>query len=331
MYVQKDTLDGLLREVFATLLGEDQIITAGRGDFREHIGAYLHLTNPRARLSRSESKGKVYSALGEFLWYLSKDTRLDFIDYYVTGRFQQESDDGVTIRSGYGERLQNWRGINQLDNVVNLLKEHPTSRRATIQLFDATDLSERFKSIPCTCTLQFLVREDQLHMFVAMRSNDAYLGLPHDVFSFTMLQEMVARTVGVGLGQYKHCAGSLHLYGDHWDLARQYLNEGWQDTRPMPAMPLGDPRNGMAWLQGIEASARFQPINELMDVIAAAEVDVYWKDLGLILLSWRASKDRNFALLAQLKERLYSDAYSMFLVARLDAAEDQKTGMGATQ
>lgn len=331
MYVQKDTLDGLLREVFETLLGEDHVITAGRGDFKETIGAYLHLTNPRARLSRSESKGKVYSALGEFLWYLSKDTRLDFIDYYVGGRFQEESDDGVTVRSGYGERLQNWRGINQLDNVVKLLRERPTSRRATIQLFDATDLTERFKSIPCTCTLQFLIRDDRLHMFAAMRSNDAYLGLPHDVFSFTMLQEMVARAVGVGLGEYKHCAGSLHLYGGHYDLARQYLNEGWQDARPMPSMPLGDPSEGIAWLQGIEASARDKPIDELMAMIAATEVDAYWKDLGLILLSWRASKDRSFALMAQLKEQLYSDAYKMFLVARLDAAEEQKTEMGATQ
>jgi len=331
MNVQRDTLDGLLRDVFETLLSEDQVITAGRGDFKEAVGAYLHLTNPRARLSRSESKGKIYSALGEFLWYMSKDTRLDFIDYYVGGRFQQESDDGVTVRSGYGERLQNWRGINQLDNVVKLLRERPTSRRATIQLFDATDLTERFKSIPCTCTLQFLIRDDRLHMFVAMRSNDAYLGLPHDVFSFTMLQEMVARAVGVELGEYKHCTGSLHLYEDHYALARQYLNEGWQDTRPMPAMPLGDPGDGIAWLQGIETSARVQPMDELMAMIAAAEVDAYWKDLGLILLSWRASKDRNFALMALIKEQLYSDAYKMFLVARLDAAEEQKTEIGVTQ
>ena len=99
----------------------------------------------------------------------------------------------------------------------------------------------------------------------------------------------------------------------------------------MPVMPLGDPGDGIAWLQGIEASARVQPMDELMAMIAAAEVDAYWKDLGLVLLSWRASKDRNFALMALIKGQLYSDAYKMFLVARLDATEDQKTEMGATQ
>lgn len=104
MYVQKDTLDGLLREVFETPLAEEQLVTASRGDFKEVFGGCLHLTNSLARLSRTESKGKVYSALGEFLWYISKETRLDFIDYYVPQKFQKESDDQVTVRSGYGER-----------------------------------------------------------------------------------------------------------------------------------------------------------------------------------------------------------------------------------
>lgn len=324
MYIQKETLDGLLRHVFEALLTGDKMVTAGRGDFKEIFGACLHLTNPLARLSRSESKGKVYSALGEFLWYLSKETRLDFIDYYVPGRFQEESDDQVTVRSGYGERLQAWRGTNQLDNIVQLLRKHRTSRRATIQLFDASDLTERYASIPCTCTLQFLVRDDRLHMFVAMRSNDAYLGLPHDIFSFTMIQEMVARAVGAEIGEYKHCAGSLHLYEKHFEAAQQYLKEGWQDPVRMPTMPTGDPHDGIEWLRSIEESARLRRGGDLDAVICAAHVDDYWKDLGRLLLSFRASKDSDTALLARLKEQLHSDVYKMFLVARLDVAEERK-------
>lgn len=331
MHIQRDTLDGVLRNVFEALLTKDRIVTAGRGDFKEIFGACLHLTDPLARLSRSESKGKVYSALGEFLWYLSKETRLDFIDYYIPGRFQEESDDQVTVRSGYGERLQAWRGMNQLDNVVRLLRKHRSSRRATIQLFDASDLTERYASIPCTCTLQFLVRDDRLHMFVAMRSNDAYLGLPHDIFSFTMLQEMVARAVGAEIGEYKHCAGSLHLYEKHFEAAQQYLNEGWQDPVRMPAMPAGDPHDGIEWLRGIEESARLRRGGDLEAVIRAARVDDYWKDLGRLLLSFRASKDSDAALLAHLKEKLYSNVYKMFVVARLDVAEDRKSGTGERQ
>lgn len=328
MYIGKDTLDGLLRQVFGALLAEDRIVTASRGNFKEAFGACLHLTNPLARLSRSESKGKVYSALGEFLWYLSKGTRLDFIDYYVPGRFQEESDDGVTVRSGYGERLQAWRGMNQLDNVIQLLRAHRSSRRATIQLFDSSDLAERYASIPCTCTLQFLIRDDRLHMFVAMRSNDAYLGLPHDIFSFTMLQEMVARAVDAELGEYKHCAGSLHLYEEHFEAAQQYLNEGWQDPVCMPAMPAGDPHDGIEWLRGIEELARLRRDGDLDAVIRTAHIHDYWKDLGRLLLSFRASKDSDAALLAGIKEQLHSDVYKMFLVARLDVAESRRNTAG---
>lgn len=101
MQAKSDTLDGLLRAVLTSLIDQEELIKAHRGDFKEVFGACLHLTNPLARLSRSESKGRIYSALGEFLWYLSGDIRLDFIDYYVPRRFQEESDDQITVRSGY--------------------------------------------------------------------------------------------------------------------------------------------------------------------------------------------------------------------------------------
>lgn len=332
MYVQKDTLDGLLRDVFQVLLTDEKIVTASRGDFSEVFGWGLHLTNPLARVSRTESKGKIYSALGEFLWYLSKDSRLDFINYYVPGpRFPDESDDGVTVRSGYGDRLQAWRGLNQLQNVIQLLEKDRTSRRAVIQLFDATDITERFKSIPCTCTLQFLVRDRRLHMFVAMRSNDAFLGLPHDIFSFTMLQEFVARAIGVELGEYKHCAGSLHLYKDHFESAAQYLKEGWQDPIHMPAMPRGDPKAGIEWLRSIEQSVRLSDGTDVHAAVQAADVDAYWKDLARLLLSYKASKTGDTDMLAGLKGQLHSDVYKMFLVARLDAAENRQNGGGAMQ
>ena len=77
----------------------------------------------------------------------------------------------------------------------------------------------------------------------SMRSNDAYLGLPHDVFSFTMFQEIVARMLGVEMGDYTHFAGSLHLYDEHQEEVTNFLDEGWQATEgaAMPPMPAGDP------------------------------------------------------------------------------------------
>lgn len=314
MYISHDTLDDLMRDILERLLEEQAVIKASRGDFREMFGACLHLRNPRARLSRSEGKGKLFSALGELFWYLSGDTKLDFIDYYVPNRFQEESDDQVRVRSGYGERLLSFRGVNQLKNVIRLLDDKQTSRRAVIQLFDATDLSESFASIPCTCTLQFLARDSRLHLFVAMRSNDAFFGLPHDVFSFTMLQELVARSIGLEVGEYKHCAGSLHLYEDDKDQAVAYINEGLQSTLAMPSMPIGDPWVSVAELQKAEEKLRG---HEDFDV-EQVQVDSYWKDFARLFAAYRASRARNLPGLISLKERMGSDVYKMFIQPRID-------------
>lgn len=309
MYISSETLDDLLRSVLERLLYEKKVIQASRGCFTELFGCCLHLKDPRARLSRSEGKGKVFSALGELLWYLSGDTRLDFIDYYVPGRFQKESDDQIRVRSGYGERLFSLRGINQLQNVIRVLQEKPTSRHAVIQLFDATDLERDYASIPCTCSLQFLARDGCLHLFVSMRSNDAYIGLPHDVFAFTMLQELVARSLGFELGEYKHCAGSLHLYERDKTSATNYLQEGWQASISMPEMPAGAPWDSVRELQRVEEAIRTS--KEIK--IQHAPLDEYWKDLARLLMAWRAWKEKDVNVLSELIGDMNSDVYKMFI------------------
>lgn len=321
MNASRETLDDLLRTVFEQLLAEPKTYKAHKGEFKEIIGASLHLSNPLARLSRSEGKGKVFSALGELLWYLSQDTLFEFIDYYVPN-LRDDSDDGIRVRSGYGNRLFAWRqGINQIENVIRTLRESPTSRRAVVQLFDADDIAERYASAPCTCSLQFLARDERLHMFVSMRSNDAYFGLPHDVFAFTMLQELVARSVGMELGEYNHCAGSLHLYSKHFEDTRAYLAEGWQDQIFMPPMPGGDPWAAVAWLRDVELNIRTSGAPGVD--LSTATMDPYWTDLVRLLLVLRASRDSDLATLTALKDQMVSRAYRTFVLARIDLTQQK--------
>lgn len=319
-YFEANTLDDLLREVFSRLLKCSEMTNASRGDFREILGATLVLNNPRARLSRTESKGKVFSALGELFWYLSGKNSLDFIDYYLS-RYGKESDDKVTVRSGYGERLFSHHGQNQIENVISLLKDKRTSRRAVIQLFDASDLSEEFVSIPCTCTLQFMIRSEKLSLIVTMRSNDVYIGLPHDVFAFTMLQEIVARSLNVDIGKYIHFAGSLHLYEEHSDSVRKYINEGWQLPTAMDAMPEGDPWIDIAGVKQVEAKIR---AGENVD-ISSLGLSPYWSDICRLFLAYRhhkigkvdASKGQKGCL--DVRREMSSATYNVFLDMKIDA------------
>ena len=168
--------------------------------------------------------------------------------YYLPD-YEEMAEDGL-IYGGYGPRLTQWKDQNQIANIVNLLNEKPESRRAVIQLFDAVDISVHHKDVPCTCTFQFMIRGNALHMVTNMRSSDAYIGLPHDVFCFTMLQEMIARILSTNLGFYCHVTGSLHIYEKHFVATKRFLNEGWQSSITMPEMPRGDPRPSIACSRG---------------------------------------------------------------------------------
>jgi thymidylate synthase len=73
--------------------------------------------------------------------------------------------------------------------------------------------------------MQFIVRDRALHLLVNMRSSDAWLGIPYDIFTFTMIQNYVASVLDVDLGQFHMFLGSSHLYIDNFDLAQDVSNE----------------------------------------------------------------------------------------------------------
>lgn len=320
MYLSAETLDDLLFKVYRRLLRKrgSADITPTKGPATEINGVLLQIKNPRARLSRTEKRNTILSCLGEFLWYISASDDVEFIEYYIPG-YSKYSDDGQTIYGAYGPRLFALNGeIDQVRNVTETLKASPASRRAVIQLFRGEDLADNLRSrhedLPCTCTLQFTIRNHQLNLMVMMRSNDAYLGLPHDVFSFTMLQELVARTIGVEIGTYKHAVGSLHFYTSNTQAIQDYLDEGMQERVAMPPMPQGDPWPSIEMLMKAEATIRSG--KPLRTTIASP----YWDDLVRLLEIFRISKNPIKGGLSkkvsELKSKMNSDFYDAYILKR---------------
>lgn len=318
------TLDDLLRGLIPKLLKSKNYIKPSRGNATELLGVLLELTNPRARLSLTESKGRLSSCLGELLWYLAKSKNLQFITYYLS-HYQKESDDGRTVYGGYGPRLFGMRRINQVGNVIELLRKKRDSRRVVIQLFDAADIARKHKEIPCTCTLQFMIRGHRLHMFTNMRSNDLFLGLPHDFFAFTMLQEIIARTLRVEIGTYKHAVGSLHLYEEHRSSARQYLKEGWQSTTaPMPHMPTANPWPSLRKVVKAERAIR----SGQQITISPLRLHPYWQDLVRLLQIYRNFKQNESDQIRKLRARMSVHIYDSYiddLVNRLQNKQAERT------
>lgn len=323
MFIKEKTLDDLMYQVFKKLLKRpfDIKTTRGKklGSASETIGNLLILENPLARLSLSETRGKPFSALGELFWYLSKSNDLEFIEYYIQAYCDESEHDKngkEIIYGGYGPRLFDWKDQNQIDRIIKILIEKSTSRKAVIQLFDASDLASDHHDITCTCSLQFLARKGKLNMHTSMRSNDAFLGLPHDIFSFTMLQEIIAKTLSLELGTYYHSVGSLHLYEKQKKKAEYYINEGLQSTKKgMPKMPEGDPWKSIKNILSIEPKIRKRDKIDL----AKLNLDSYWQDLvRLLQIHSYTKKRRNLNTIAKIRKEMASDIYDIYIENKLD-------------
>lgn len=285
MEIVGDSLDMVLVDLYRHIVEVAENNVGTRGKTREMLGVTIRIRKPRARLSRSEDRGKPFSALGELLWYLSGSNSLAFIKEYVP-LYKDEAEEDGTLHGAYGPRLFSMReGIDQFQSILKLLKERPTSRRAVVQLFNAEDIARHHKEVPCTTSFQFFIRENRLHMAVTMRSNDAYKGLPHDVFCFTMIQEMIARALGVCLGEYIHFAGSMHVYEPDIAKAECYKHEGYQRVVEMPAMPQGDPFFAVSELKKVEDQLRHGEQVLAEDVFE----DGYWADIVRLFQVYWAS------------------------------------------
>jgi thymidylate synthase len=151
-----------------------------------------------------------------------------------------------------------------------------------------------------------------------MRSNDVFLGLPHDLFAFTMLQEIAARELGVEPGTYQHSVGSLHLYDDTEELkartnAQKYVNEGLHDIVPMPPMPLGDPWPAIR--QVLEAERQIREGNP--DYEPPAGLDPYWQDLIILLRVSALGKFRHGEGAEELLARLNHGGFRLYVLDRI--------------
>lgn len=145
---------------------------------------------------------------GEAAWILSGDNLVSTIAPY-SKTIANFSDDGVTFFGAYGPKV-----VDQLDYVVELLQRDRDTRQAVINIWRENPPFPTPRDVPCTLSCQFLVRDDRLNVFVTMRSSDIWLGVPYDLFNFTMLAAYVIleSKLDARLGHLYNTAGSRHLY-----------------------------------------------------------------------------------------------------------------------
>lgn len=175
--------------------------------------AYIPFKVEERQLREVISRLEILSLLGQ--------TPIDSLIRTLVPPMATYQDFGAAYGS-YGARL---RG--QFAAVINTLLADRDSRRAVMTIYDGrSDLMRQSRDIPCTLTIQFMLREHDLWTRVSMRSNDVWLGLPYDLHQFCALHCAMAEILDVQAGPYCHAVGSLHAYQQHWELAETLTMNG---------------------------------------------------------------------------------------------------------
>lgn len=163
--------------------------------------------------------------LFESLWMLAGRNDVAFLDQY-NSQMKQYSDDGEGFNAAYGQRLRSGFGFDQIDNVIKRLRCNPDDRRAVLQIWDPSDLNRDSRDYACNLVVTPRIRRGRLDWTVFNRSNDYVYGLTGaNVVHLSVIQEYMARMIGVEPGAYTQITNCLHAYTD---------NPVWQRVKDTP-------------------------------------------------------------------------------------------------
>lgn len=178
------------------------------------------------------------SIIHELLWFLAGDTNVRYLQENGV-RIWNEWADPETGELGpvYGHQWRSWpdyKGgtIDQISQVVDLIKHNPNSRRMMVSAWNPAEV-EQMALPPCHCLFQFYVAEGKLSLQLYQRSADTFLGVPFNIASYALLLQMMAQVCGLEPGEFIHTTGDTHLYLDHLEQAKLQLT---REPRPLPRM-----------------------------------------------------------------------------------------------
>lgn len=220
--MNRNITDALLR-VLANIEDEGDIVVARGQEQREVLSSLTKIERPQERfLVLPGRNNNVFAQIAETAWVLAGRDDLEFLSHYLP-RAVDFSDDGKTWRAAYGPRIRRWGGkVDQVARVVDRLREDPYTKRAVISIFDpASDFGDT-KDVPCNNWLQFIQRDGRLHLHVTVRANDAIWGFSGiNFFEWSVLHEIVARSLGWEVGTLSWYVGTFHVYSRHYNVARR--------------------------------------------------------------------------------------------------------------
>ncbi len=179
------------------------------------------------------------SIIHELLWFLKGDTNIKYLKENGVRIWDEWADAEGNLGPVYGYQWRSWptpdgKHIDQITQVVNMIKNNPDSRRLIVSAWNVADINS-MKLPPCHAFFQFYVANGKLSCQLYQRSADIFLGVPFNIASYAILTMMIAQVCDLQLGDFVHTLGDAHLYSNHIEQANLQLT---RDFRPLPTMKI---------------------------------------------------------------------------------------------
>ncbi len=179
------------------------------------------------------------SIIHELIWFLQGDTNIKYLQENGVRIWNEWADENGELGPVYGHQWRSWPDydggtIDQIQNVVDLIRYHPDSRRMIVSAWNVAEVKDMALP-PCHTLFQFYVAEGKLSLQLYQRSADTFLGVPFNIASYALLLQMMAQVTGLKAGEFIHTTGDTHLYLNHLEQAKLQLT---RTPRPLPIMKL---------------------------------------------------------------------------------------------
>ena len=206
-----------------------------------HFGAQMRFDLRDGFPLLTTKKLHLRSIIVELLWFLRGDTNIRWLQERKVSIWNEWADEEGDLGPVYGKQWRHWetadgREIDQISNLVELIRKDPSSRRQIVTAWNPGEI-HRMALAPCHCLFQTHVAGGRLNLQLYQRSADFFLGVPFNIASYALLTHMLARETGHEPGVFVWTGGDVHLYSNHLEQARLQLK---RDPRPLPRLTLKD-------------------------------------------------------------------------------------------
>ena len=231
----KQYLDLCRRVMTEGTLKTDRTGTGTKSVFGHQLRCDLQDGFPLLTTKKLHLKSIIY----ELLWFLRGDTNVHYLQEHGVRIWNEWADENGELGPVYGHQWRSWPDyqggtIDQIQNVVNLIKNHPDSRRMIVSAWNVAEV-DSMALPPCHTLFQFYVADDTLSLQLYQRSADIFLGVPFNIASYALLLQMMAQVTGLKAGTFVHTFGDAHIYTNHFEQVQLQLT---REPRPLPTMRL---------------------------------------------------------------------------------------------